>query len=78
LYPSIRAPQAGASPDRGVDPKRTAQDDVDMNSPPQHSVDAALDQIESRLQALMRLRFQMLKAHARLEYFRLMLRLQRR
>jgi hypothetical protein len=49
-----------------------------MNSPPQHSVDAALDQIESRLQALMSLRFQMLRAHARLEYFRLMLRLQRR
>ncbi len=49
-----------------------------MNPPPQHSVDDALDQIESRLQALMRLRFQMLKAHAQLEYFRLILRLKRR
>jgi hypothetical protein len=49
-----------------------------MNPSPQHSVDATLDQIESRLQSLMRLRLQMLKSHARLEYFRLLLRLQRR
>ncbi|MEO7853989.1 MAG: hypothetical protein ABIR94_17310 [Rubrivivax sp.] len=49
-----------------------------MNPSSQHSVDTALDQIETRLQALMRLRFQMLKAHARLEYFRLLMRLQRR
>lgn len=49
-----------------------------MNPSPQHSVDAALDKIELRLQSLMRLRFQMLTAHARLEYFRLLLRMQRR
>ncbi|MEO7854975.1 MAG: hypothetical protein ABIR94_22410 [Rubrivivax sp.] len=49
-----------------------------MNPSPQHSVDTALDQIETRLQSLMRLRFQMLTAHARLEYFRLLMRLQRR
>ena len=46
-----------------------------MNSPPPYSLDPALDQLESRLQALMRLRLQMLEVHARLEYFRLMLRL---
>jgi len=39
--------------------------------------DSALEQIESRLHSLMRLRRQMLELHARLEYLRLMMRLRR-
>ena len=42
-----------------------------------HGQDPALEQIESRLHSLMRLRFQMLELHARLEYLRLMMRLKR-
>lgn len=49
-----------------------------MNSPHPTGPDPALDQIESRLHALLKLRMQMLEAHARLEYLRLMLRLNRR
>jgi hypothetical protein len=40
-----------------------------------HNMD--LEQIESRLHSLMRLRLQMLELHARLEYLRLMMRLKR-
>ncbi len=36
------------------------------------------DALEARMQALMKLRRQMLELHARLEYLRLMLRLNRR
>jgi hypothetical protein len=48
-----------------------------MNPPDPRSPDQAIDAFENRLVALLKLRLQMLELHARLEYLRLMLRLNR-
>jgi hypothetical protein len=78
--------QASAYPDRGVDRwQRRADDGANsaiqrcaiMNPSDQPGPTPAIDAIEARLFSLLRLRMQMLELHARLEYLRLMLRLNR-
>jgi hypothetical protein len=46
-----------------------------MNPPPSHSPMPLTQELELRLQALRKLRREMLALHARLEYLRLMLRI---